>query len=174
MEEWVKIPTYSNYEITKCGKVRSIKNGTIKQLNGSTNNKGYLNFRLTENGVTKTITIARLLLMSFGRLPELNEVCDHIDRNKSNNRLDNLRWVSQSVNNSNRTSKKKYTGVYYKKNLLKNGTEKIYYQAKISIKGKTVSIGYYKSDYEAHLAYVNKFQEIYKVSYKLTEYASLS
>lgn len=167
MEKWIKIPTYSNYEITKCGKVRSIKNGTMKPLNGSTNNKGYLNFRLTENGITKTITIARLLLMSFDRLPKLNEVCDHIDRNKSNNQLDNLRWVCQSVNNSNRSSKKKYTGVYYKKSILKNGSEKIYYQAKIAIKGKTVSIGYYKNDFDAHLAYVNKFQEIYNVSYKI-------
>jgi hypothetical protein len=173
MEEWVKIPTYSNYEITKCGKVRSIKNGINKELNGRIH-KGYKVFTLRQNGLTKTATIARLLLMSFDRLPELNEVCDHIDRNKSNDMLDNLRWVSQSVNNANRTSKKKYLGVYYKKHILKNGDEKIYYQAKIKMNGKCVSIGYYKSDYEAHLAYVNKFEEIYKVSYKLNEYASLS
>jgi hypothetical protein len=167
MNIWYKIPTYSNYEITRCGKVRSIKNGIHTELNGSINNNGYKNFRLTEDGVTKTITVARLMLMTFDRLPKANEVCDHIDRNKSNNRLDNLRWVSHSVNNSNRTSKKKYVGVYYKKNILKDGAEKIYYQAKISVNGKTISIGYYKSDYEAHLAYVNKFEEIYKVPYKM-------
>jgi len=166
------IPTFENYLISKLGQVKSNKNGIEKELYGSINNKGYKNFRLTNIYGTKTLTIGRLLLMTFDRMPKINEVCDHIDRNNKNDILENLRWVSKSVNNSNKNPySKKYTGVYYKKAILKDGTEKTYYQTKISINGKCKSIGYYKTDYEAHLAYVKKFKELYGIEYKINEYA---
>jgi hypothetical protein len=167
-DKFYVIPTFENYSINKLGEVKSHKNGIEKELFGSINNKGYRNYRLTNSDGTKTLTLGRLLLMTFDRLPMNNEVCDHIDRNNKNDIIENLRWVSQGVNNSNKNSySKKYTGVYYKKAILKDGTEKTYYQTKISINGKSKSIGYYKTDYEAHLAYVKKFKEIYGVEYKM-------
>lgn len=165
-----EIPTFENYCVNKQGDVISMKNGLEKKLNGSFNNKGYKNYRLTNDFGTKTITIARILLMTFDRMPEINEVCDHIDRNNKNDNLNNLRWITQSANNSNRNSHtKKYTGVYYKKAILKDGSEKTYYQAKMTINGKSKSIGYYKTDYDAHLAFTEKFKEIYGVEYKIND-----
>jgi len=169
--KWYTIPTFENYKITKCGKIKSMN--TNKELTGSRNNKGYLNFRLTNDSGVKTITIGRLLLMTFNRMPINNEVCDHIDRNNQNDNLNNLRWVSSSANNSNRSSKKKFAGVYYKNMTLKNGTQKTYYQAKIGINGKTISIGYYKTDFEAHLAYAKQFENIYGVKYNINQNATL-
>ena len=48
----------------------------------------------------------RILAKHFIPNPENLQEVDHIDRNKANNSLDNLRWVTRTENNSNRTVKK--------------------------------------------------------------------
>ncbi len=61
---------------------------------------------LKKDGVRKKCYIARLLGLQY--IPNedpLKIQIDHIDRNKLNNSLDNLRWVSQTENLANKNRK---------------------------------------------------------------------
>jgi hypothetical protein len=82
---------------------------------------------------------------------------DHINGNKSDNRIENLRYCSKrenvSFNNRKDYNKKtsKYTGVsYYKRT---NS-----WRASIEINKKDFYLGNFKTEYDAHLAYQNKLK----------------
>lgn len=65
---------------------------------GSKQNRGYMHVNYKK---TKYL-VHRLVLEAFvGSCPE-NMECDHIDRNRTNNHLTNLRWVTRSENNRNK------------------------------------------------------------------------
>jgi len=99
--EYFEVPGYPNYIISKCGNVyNKVKNIF---LTGSVNPKGYLNFRLSNNGKAHTFGLHRLLGIVFIPLPELETdykklVINHIDGVKSNNTLSNLEWTTQHGN----------------------------------------------------------------------------
>ena len=80
------------------------------------------------------------------------EIVDHINRNKLDNRRENLRVVSSLVNclnrNPNATKLSKYKGVTKKD----NGWQ-------VYVNGKY--IGYYKSELEAAIAYDKKALEVF-------------
>jgi len=69
-------------------------------------------------------------------------VVDHIDHNKINNNVNNLRVVSQQQNQFNRSNPKGY----WKKNNR--------WRAKITYNGKNYHLGSYKTEEEAHNAYL--------------------
>ena len=69
---------------------------------------------------------------------------DHIDGNKLNNSLNNLRVVNQQQNQWNRTCAK---GFYWNK-CNKN------WKAQIQLNGKTIYLGLYNSESEARNAYI--------------------
>ena len=79
---------------------RSIReHGPYRYLTGSINNWGYVTVCIAG----KTYKLHRLVLEAFvGLRPEGYE-CDHKNRNKLDNRLCNLHWVTRSENSLNRT-----------------------------------------------------------------------
>jgi len=86
-----------------------------------------------------------VLERSYGRRPDwsIREVCDHIDRNKLNNRRDNLRIVSITENARN----KDFSNCqYYAKHV---GGK---FQAQYSYNRKTIYIGLFKTPEEAKAA----------------------
>ena len=68
---------------------------------------------------------------------------DHINRNKLDNRKSNLRLVNNQENNWNKEAK----GYYWAKHANKWG-------ACIGLNGKTIFLGYYKTEAEARQAYL--------------------
>lgn len=102
MENYRTILNHDNYEVDQNGNVRNKKRGTI--LKPSTNNKDYLRVNLTNNdGIQHNHLIHRLVAEAFiGKIPKDMQV-DHIDRNKLNNNLKNLRIVTTSENNRNKS-----------------------------------------------------------------------
>jgi hypothetical protein len=86
--------------------------------------------------------------MQTGEWPK--EQIDHIDRDKLNNRWENLRAASISQNGANKSSKpnssSKYLGVYWSKKYKRWG-------AGIRKNGKRFFLGYYTCETEAARAY---------------------
>ena len=78
-------------------------------------------------------------------LEPLNNQIDHIDENKHNNHISNLRLGTNSLNKQNQ---KKVKGYYWDKSCNK-------YRAKIAINGKTIHLGIYEKEEQAHQAYLD-------------------
>lgn len=62
---------------------------------------GYYYVTLCRNGKSKTIKVHRLVAMAFIPNPKNLKCIDHIDTNKENNHVDNLRWCSHAENANN-------------------------------------------------------------------------
>ena len=143
MEEWIKID--DRYSVSSFGNVRNDKTGRILKL--YKNSKGYLQFTLN-----RVPTKVHRLMIPFLENPNNYECVDHIDRNKQNNHVSNLRMVSPSENIRNRTKYKnkisKYKGVDFNK-------ASQHWRARCSINGKSIWIGTFENEIDAGLAYNN-------------------
>ena len=100
--QWKVINGFENYEISNEGHIR--KEDTKKIIKGSKNPvNGYIYVGLYKT-VNKKVSksIHRLVAQHF--LDNVNNFCvvDHIDRDKLNNNVSNLRWTTVSINLRNR------------------------------------------------------------------------
>ena len=95
----------------------------------------------------KIISMHRFLINA-----EEETIVDHINNNKLDNRIENLRIVNRTINSHNRISKNKYKGVYK----TKNG-----FDAKLMKNGIKLYLGSFKSENEAALAVNKKLIELY-------------
>jgi len=92
-------PINLNYEVSNLGRVKSLPRKGTKGGIVKTNEKktGYI-----EVYVGSFKLLHRLVAEAFIENP-LNKPCvDHIDHNKSNNNVNNLRWVTYQENNKHR------------------------------------------------------------------------
>lgn len=82
------------------------------------------------------------------------EIVDHINGDRCDNRIKNLRSVTESMNNQNRkiakrTATGKLLGAFYKK-------ERGYWTSSIMREGKREYLGIFQSEQDAHDAYVKR------------------
>lgn len=88
----------------------------------------------------------------YGAMPEAD--IDHIDGNRTNNAISNLRAVDRSTNLENIKSAKSHNkstgilGAYFNKKLGK-------FYSRIKIKGKDMCLGHFGTALEAHNAYIS-------------------
>ena len=95
IEYWVDVKHYEDYyECSNLGRIRNKITGNI--LKGCINNKGYVRISLTYYKTKKFAHV--LILESFYKRPFNNAQVNHIDENKTNNKLDNLEWVTNKQN----------------------------------------------------------------------------
>ena len=95
MEVWKNIDGFDGrYQVSTWGRVRSI-NGIMKPY---VNHNGYLKIGLMKNGKCHKKRINRLVAMAFIENPDNLPQVDHIDGNKQNNSITNLRWANNSEN----------------------------------------------------------------------------
>lgn len=96
MEEWKKIN--KEYEISNYGNLKRTKNGTTKLIRPEKLKKGYLRVSIWEEGTRNRKLIHRLVAEAFIPNPENKSQVDHINNNTSDNRVENLRWVTSKEN----------------------------------------------------------------------------
>ncbi len=95
----MEVQNYSDYLIYDDGLVFSEKSNIIMKT--SKNNFGYERIQLCKNGKIKAFKIHRLVAEHYIPNPENKSDIDHIDGNKLNNNVSNLRWTTRSENNNN-------------------------------------------------------------------------
>lgn len=105
-EIWKDIKGFEGiYQVSNTGKVRSFprkvwnytKPGRI--LKPHDNGHSYLNVRLVKEGYEqKHAYIHRLVAEAFIPNPENKEQINHLDFDKSNNHVDNLKWATRTEN----------------------------------------------------------------------------
>ena len=100
------IKGYEKYKIYEDGKIIS-RFG--KELYHNIKKDKYINIVLYKNNKCKTFRLHRLLAIAFIPNPENKPDVDHIDRNRSNNNLENLQWVTKLENNQNKGDMKNNT-----------------------------------------------------------------
>ena len=102
-EEWKTVDIATNYEVSNYGKIRSKITGNIVKT--FTNNKGYSQVTLNNNGKIVSSTAHRLVATAFVENINNESTVDHINRDRSDNRATNLRWSSHKQQSENRKSK---------------------------------------------------------------------
>lgn len=97
MEEvWKDVVGYEGlYQVSNLGRVKSLKSNQL--LKPKIAKDGYVQIVLYNNN-RKTLYIHRLVASAFLDNPKDKAEVNHIDNNPSNNRLDNLEWVTHKEN----------------------------------------------------------------------------
>lgn len=85
-----KLRTKFGYRVTKPKLLRQIKNKS-----------GYCKITVSKNKEQKAALVHKLVAIAFIENKENKPMIDHIDRNKTNNNVTNLRWCTLSENMNN-------------------------------------------------------------------------
>lgn len=136
MEEWKDVIGYESlYQVSNLGNVKSLDRLVEtsrgprfyegRLLNNCKLKIGYMSVRLSKDGILTTFYVHRLLMESFYGV-DIYKVCvNHINGDRSDNRIDNLEWVSYSENTNHAinilkslTPPSKKIGKYDKQNKL--------------------------------------------------------
>lgn len=160
METWKTldgvVENGDNYSISTIGNVKNNKGLIMKH---HTLKNGYHRIDLRKSGKPKHYFVHKLVALAFLLNPDNKLEADHIDRNKNNNTLENLRWCNKSENLQNQAKRKdcssQYIGVSWHKRHKK-------WNASVSIDGKQKHLGYFDNEIDAAKCYdkhiYNEFQ----------------
>jgi len=149
--EWKVIKGFEKYKVSASGEVLSTHTG--RRLIPSIDHKGYVVFHLYKDGVRQNKKGHRLVAEAFLPNPDNLPEVDHIDTDRKNNKLDNLRWVSSSSNTRNRDicrkAKSKFNGVYF-------DTRSSKWYSRVQLYDELINLGTFIKETEAAKAF-NEF-----------------
>ncbi len=101
-ETWKSPAEFSNYEVSTLGRVRSSKRNWVngkKILKPADNGNGYLFYKLTDNnGEVRKVYAQELVLSTFVSARPEGLQAAHINGDRANNTLGNLRWATPKSN----------------------------------------------------------------------------
>ena len=102
-EIWKEIPDYPKYKASTHGRIRSYYPELPKILSLYKDDDGYLTTKMYNScGERKGARVNRILGITFIPNPDNLPIIDHIDNDRTNNHLSNLRWVTRKENSENK------------------------------------------------------------------------
>ena len=142
-ETYKKIEGFEVYSVSDWGNVRNDQTGRILKNSHRT---GYPMVRLQKDNKTYKNDIHRLVAIAFIDNLANKKCVDHIDNNRHNNNVINLRWATRSQNSQNTKLSSRNTsgtkGVSWNKTANK-------WCALITINGKKIHLGYFLNKEDA-------------------------
>lgn len=114
IEWWKYIKGYEGlYMVSTKGRVKSVERCIVykdgrkkvikeKILKLMLCNNGYYKVGLSKNGIVKEYSVHRLVAEAFKPNPDNLPTVDHINRIRTDNRLENLRWAPYELQQKNR------------------------------------------------------------------------
>ena len=97
---WIPMIDDDRYEVSDDGLIRNTETGRVLKQRDS---NGYRTCYITRDGRTSCYMVHRVVAKAFVPMIEGKNVVDHINRDKTNNSVQNLRWTDTSQNNRNRS-----------------------------------------------------------------------
>jgi hypothetical protein len=160
-EIWKDVPNYEGrYQVSNIGNVTSLNykmQGITKKLAQASGKNGYNDVVLCRNGSRRTFRVHVLVSMAFLDHKPCGHklVVDHIDNDKKNNKVSNLRLITNRANISRQTRKtsSEYVGVSWHKTNKK-------WNAHIKINGVKKFLGGFVDEKDAHIAYQSRLKTI--------------
>lgn len=135
-------PIFKDYYINSKGQVFSTKYKDLREIKQATKKDGYKFVNLRIDSKYRCLRVNRLVAMAYLGLDiDSKLVVDHIDSNRGNNNLSNLRVVSQKENCrlGRRTKNSIYSGVRLKLNGVYEYTT--YYKGKTQYMAGSKNLG---------------------------------
>ena len=102
MEQYKSIPQFETYGIDCNGNVFDFRSGKIKPA--YLHEEGYYRVQLNNPSGPHSLSISRLVALTYIDNPNNYDTVDHIDRNRQNNNISNLRWADKAMQIENRCS----------------------------------------------------------------------
>ncbi len=131
MNEWKKIKDFEFYSVNQEGLVRNDKTNRILKPMISTG--GYVFFHLVKEKKKYTKYLHRIVGEAFVENPCNLPQIDHIDGNKRNNAVSNLRWVSVSENRTAYGNKQRAENRMREVIAMSESGEKIVFASRIAV-----------------------------------------
>ena len=155
MEETYKqIDDFPNYSVSNKGQIKNNSSG--KLLTCCKNLHGYLCVSLRKDGKTYNVKVHRCVASAFIPNNESKRCIDHINRDKTDNCVSNLRWATDTENQRNKLGHG-MSGV--KGVRFVSSREK--FRATITVNRKQIHIGYFNTMDAAAAAYKDAAAELF-------------
>lgn len=152
-EIWKDIGGYEGlYKVSNLGNVKSLKRTANNRWGGTMDIKekilkqevvkgNYRRIALSKHGKIKRFQVHRLVALAFIKIDEDRSFVNHIDKNPSNNKLNNLEWVNRRENQTHAFLNKsnKHYGIHYIKSM-KSYQISIFYDGVKNYLGSTKNI----------------------------------
>ena len=116
----IELVNFNKYMVDTSGVIRNKRTGSV--INIRKNKSGY-NIAVVkdDSGKRRTVLVGRLIASLRGPPPTAFHTADHIDRNRNNDILDNIRWASKKEQSDNRVRPETFKTAYI---VVKDGIEK--------------------------------------------------
>lgn len=148
-EIYKEYPYDKRYKVSNLGNVKGVKGFVLKY---EKSNSDYYRIKILKKNITIHQMVAQTFL-GYKRNGTNNTVVDHINGNKLDNRLSNLRIISNRENLQKRGGTSKYVGVHKQRNK---------WLSNVTLNNVLYYLGSYNTETEAYHAYLDALNEYNK------------